>query len=305
MEIMQKSTKYVAIVAMSATLLLPFAAFADNSVGVNVNAGTNVQSGDQHDDAMSKKTHKIHAATKVGTVTVLSPLTFTAGNGGTYTIDTSATKFLRAFGAKMSLADIQVGDKIQVRGVVTASSIAATMIRDMSLQAKNGTFTGKVQSVTGNSFTVLTGRGVQTVNLGSSTVIKKNNQSGTIADITVGANIKVSGVWDRANSNITATKVSVIIRMVGINLKGTFQSASGTTLTLLGNDNATYTVDASKARFSYKGGRKGDATLLQANDKVQVQGKHVDGSTSIMASSVRDLSQTKKDSTSDKNNSQK
>ncbi len=69
-----------------------------------------------------------------------------------------------------------------------------------------------------------------------------------------------------------------------------FQSLSGSVLSVTTASSTTYSVDATKARITYKGSRKGDVTILQVGDGLSVYGKAVSGSTSVTASLVRDVS---------------
>jgi len=233
--------------------------------------------------------------TILGTVSSVNGASISlSAKNGNFTVDATGAKIIRRFGAAMQVADIQVGDNLQVEGRVNSTTtVTAKTIRDLSLQAKNGTFTGTVSSINGASFIMKTGkRGQQTINTDSNTIFKKNNQTASSSDLTVGAQIMVNGVWDRTNKNVTAKTVNIIIRIVPISINGILQSINGNALTVTGNNNTTYTVDASKAKFTYKGGRKGDLSILQANDKVQVVGKHLNGSNDVNANMVRDLSKT-------------
>lgn len=236
-----------------------------------------------------------------GTVSAISgsSITLTAKNGIAYTVDASSAKLYRRFGAAMQISDMQNGDTLQIKGTVSGTSVAATEIRDQSLQAKNGVFTGKVTAVSGSSFTLQAGRGSQTVNTDSSTVFKKNGQadSNGIVDVTAGASVVVSGVWDRTNSNVTAKSVNVVIRQLAIRVSGSVSSVSGQSLSMTDKTGTVYSVDASKARVTYKGGRKADAGIIQSGDSVAVTGRHQSGSLNITASLIRDLSRTTASST--------
>ena len=226
-------------------------------------------------------------------------LNFTGNNGTAYTVDASNAKVYRRFGATMQLSDIATGDTVSVRGTLNGTNITASSIRDLSQQQRNGTFSGKVTAVSGSGFTLQAGRGTETVNTSASTTFKKNGQTDAngMADVLVGGTVRVSGIWDSNANTIAASNVNVIVRMVGIYIKGTLSSVAGTTLTVAGSNSATYTVDASKARVTYKNGHKGDASILQANDSVAVYGRHQDGSDNVTAYLVRDLSQSFRAST--------
>ena len=289
---MTKFSKTIAIATLAVTLALPLAVFAQD--GGNGNAGGSI-TGKMHSEGKRMGT-KITTNMVSGTVTGISGNTITLTSSASttpFTVDATNAKLLRKFGASMVITDIQTGDTLQVRGTVSGSSVIATTIRDMSLQAKNGTFSGTISAMNGTSFTLQSKeRGSQTINTTSTTVFKKNGQAATLSDLASGQTVTVSGVWDRTNSNVTATKVNIVIKMVSVNIKGTLQSVSGTTLTILGSDSVNYSVDASKAKVTYKNGHKGTVSILQTNDSLQVMGRQVASSTTVTALVVKDLSQT-------------
>ena len=273
LKIMQKSTiaKIAGVAALTLALAMPLATFAKIGNGVVSGKVTSVS----------------------GTTIDLN------AKSGSYVIDASAAKMVKRFGGKMSVSDIQTGDVLRVQGQISGTNVTAKNIIDLSLQVRNGVFLGTVKSISGNDFVLQSrGRGQQTVNTNGDTKFYKNGKIASSSDLVVGEEVRVTGIWDRTNKNITATKVDIIIRMVTVRINGTFQSASGATLTVLGNNKVTYTVDASKARIIYKGGHKGNVGVLQANDKVQIYGKRQDitGTTDIVASLIRDLSQIHKKS---------
>jgi hypothetical protein len=191
----------------------------------------------------------------------------------------------------MQLSDVQTGDALLVTGVVSGTSVAAKTVRDQSLQAHNGTFVGTVSAVNGTNFTLQSkARGSQTINTTSSTVFKKGTASSSLSDIAVGQTVTVSGVWDRTNSNITATRVT--IKVGALSFVGTLNSVSGNTLTVTTASSTVYSVDVTNSKITYKGGRKGSVSILQTGDSLNVYGKAVSGSTNVMATLVRDNSRT-------------
>jgi len=267
-----KRTKRIAGV-VTALAMMPFMAFAQ---------GPSVST-------------RIHLNSWTGTVSSVSGNMFTlaANNGATYTVDASAAKTHRRFGAMMQVADIQAGDSVVVKGTADGSTIKAAVIRDTSLQAKNGVFSGKVTAVSGSSFTVQTGsRGSQTVNTDSSTVFKKNGQAATISDVMVGSQVRVTGVWDKTNNNISAKFVNVVVRMARINISASLSSVdtSANTLSVTASNNTTYTIDLSKAKIVNKLGGKIALSDLVVSDNLKIRGSHQVSSTSIMAMSIRDMS---------------
>ncbi len=213
----------------------------------------------------------------------------------TYNVDASSAKLVRRFGGDMSLSEIQTGDTLSIFGTLTASTtnIKATLIRDESLQARNGTFEGVITSVSSSSFVLQTkGRSAQTINVTSSTVLKKQGVSITLADLTPSTTVHVSGVWDRTNSNVTAKTVTVKIHSVDV--MGTVSAINGNMLTITkidkNNATTTFSVDVSKAKFTRK--NDGTATLadVQVGHKVRIIGARVTGTNNIIARIVRDNS---------------
>jgi len=221
-------------------------------------------------------------------------ISMTAKNSSStlYSVDATNAKFVRRYGATMQLSDMQAGDVLVVTGVINGTNITAKTIRDQSLQAHNGTFVGTVSgAVNGSSFTIQSkARGTQTINTTSTTIFKEGTASSSLSDIAVGQTVTVSGVWDRTNSNITATKVT--IKVGSLSFTGTLGSLSGSILSVTTASSTTYSVDATNARITYKGGRKGDISILQTGDSLSIYGKAVSGSANVIASSVRDTSRT-------------
>ena len=84
-----------------------------------------------------------------GEVTAVSATTLiVAKDGKSYTVLTDAnTKFRRHFWGKGALAEIAVGHKVSVFGRFTddaQTTIQAHMIRDLSVQKRNGVFIGEL-----------------------------------------------------------------------------------------------------------------------------------------------------------------
>ena len=266
------------------------------TVGENVNT-SGVWDSTSNTVAASSVTIVVKTGSITGSLTAISGTSLTVTASGTnatlYTVDASNVKKVdRRYGASTNLSALQVGDILTVRGVINGTNVAASSVRDMSLQARSGTFVGTISALggDGSSFTLQSKqRGSQAVNTTSSTVFKQGSQAAGFSSLAVGQTLTVSGVWDRTNSNITAVRVA--IKVASTNITGTLSAITGTGLTVVAGS-TTYSVDASKAAVLYKGGRKGSLSILQANDQVQVRGQMVSGSTGIAATYVRDLSQT-------------
>jgi hypothetical protein len=284
-------------ILVSVLMMVPVLALAQNS-GATTGRGYNIKgTADMHTPPIRVGINGFATSTRAslisGTVVSVSgnSITLTGSKGVSYTVDATNAKFIRRFGAAMQLSDIQTGDMLLVTGVVSGTSVAAKTIRDQSLQAHSGTFVGTVSAVNGTGFTLQSKqRNSQTINTTSATVFKKGTASSSLGDIAVGQTVTVRGVWDRTNSNVTATRVTIKVGPVSIS--GTLGSVSGNVLSVTTASSTTYSVDVTNARVTYKGGRKGSISILQTGDNLKVSGKAVSGSTSITAVLVRDISRT-------------
>lgn len=133
--------------------------------------------------------------------------------GKDYTVNVDAnTQLRRRFWGKATLAEMSVGDTLNVIGQWTDdthTAINAKLVRDASIQKRFGVFVGTVQTLLTSGWTMLTGRGTETVTVTSTTKFV-NRTGGTISqsDIKVGDKVRVRGLWDR-NAN-TITEVTVV-----------------------------------------------------------------------------------------------
>lgn len=237
---------------------------------------------------------RIHLNSWAGTAINITGNSFTlkAANGGVYTVDAAEAKAHRRFGAEMQIADIQPGDNVVVRGTANGGTIKAEVVRDTSLQARNGVFSGKVTAVNASSFELQSGaRGSQIVNIDNATVFKKNGQPAQLADVAVGSQVRVSGVWDKANNSISAKFVNVVVYMVRVDISGSLSSVSNDTLTLAGANGTSYTVDASQAKIVNNLAKRINLSDLKVGDSLKIRGHHATGSVDITAGMIRDLSQ--------------
>lgn len=150
------------------------------------------------------------AAILGGTLSAKSGTTLTVTKDGkTYTVNTdNTTQLRRRFWGKATLDEMQVGDSVNVHGKWSdeaKTTIAAKLIRDVSIQKRFGVFFGTVQSLTSGGWVMTTvGRGNQTVTVSSSTkFVDRAGRSITQNDIAVGHKVRAKGLWDRANNTIT------------------------------------------------------------------------------------------------------
>ena len=130
-------------------------------------------------------------------------------DGKTYTVTIDdKTKLRRRFWGKATFDEMQVGDTVNVIGKWTDeahTTIQARLVRDTSIQKRNGVFIGSVQSLNGSGWVMQTiARGSQTVMVSNATKLA-NRKGQTIAqgDVTVGHRVRVKGLWDRNANTIS------------------------------------------------------------------------------------------------------
>jgi len=220
-----------------------------------------------------------------------SGVVFTNGTAAKYRADFGNAQLSRKNGAAMSFAEILVGDKLQVTGTLWSdNSISATSVRDLSLYAHSGTFSGKITGIdiAGLSFTMqTTGIGIQTIKTNSFTAFTKNKSSATFNDLAIGMAAAVKGIWDRSRLDVTASQVQGTLRLVNIDFTGTLYGINGSGLTIIGNGNVMYGVDASKAKLLDKNGKAVVPSALNIGDTLSVHGEHVSGSVSVNGLTIK------------------
>ena len=213
----------------------------------------------------------------------------------TFTIDASSATFVRRFGGEMMLTDLQVNDELVVHGVWTNGGVLkAEKIQNLSLQARSGTFSGTVTSLSSasSSFVMLTnGRGSQAINLTSSTKITKNGEAVSSTFLAVGQKVKVDGVWNRANESVTALRVAITVPVVPVHVQGTVASlANDGKITLL-SDGKTYTVNLRSSVLVFSQYQRMKAGDMRVGDTLDVWARGEQGSLDLKAYFVRNLSQ--------------
>lgn len=158
---------------------------------------------------------KSRAAISSGKLTGKTDTTLTVEKDGksfTVALD-SKTQFRKRFWGKATLAQMSVGDTINVVGLWADdqhTTITAKLVRDISIQARFGVFFGEVKSLLSNGWvmsTVSSKRADQTVTVDSST--KFTNRKGetiTQSEITVGQRVRVKGLWNSDDNTVTEVK---------------------------------------------------------------------------------------------------
>ena len=144
--------------------------------------------------------------------------TLTAKDGNTLTVSKdgksysvlvdSNTQLRRKFWGKATLDEMQIGDTLNVMGKwtdETKTAVLAKMIRDVSIQKRNGVFVGTVNSLTSNGWMMDTiKRGSQTVTVSSTTrFVNRKGVSIAQSDILVGHKVRVKGLWNSQANTIT------------------------------------------------------------------------------------------------------
>jgi hypothetical protein len=129
--------------------------------------------------------------------------------GKMYTVNITAdSKIRRRFGGKSDLIEYAVGNMVNIWGTytdATKTSINAKVIRNTSIQKRNGVFFGTVKRVgTGNFVFTSKNRGDQTVTISAtSKLVNRKEIPITASDIKVGDKVRVRGLWDRSSNKIT------------------------------------------------------------------------------------------------------
>jgi|GEM_PF-2114919 len=231
-----------------------------------------------------------------GTVTRIdgTQLMFITSSGAYYTVQTQNISLLRRYGASMEFSEIIKGDKIETQGLLRPdNSIVASYVKNLSLYPHTGTFTGKVGNIYpfASLFTLESkANGIQNVHVNSLVVFKKNNSPATMADLTPGMSVTVKGMWERKNTDLTAKEAAATVRMVDIYFTGTLVMRGETAFTVVGDNNAIYGLDIAKANLQNKSGKPINYLQFNMSDTLRIWGKHVSGSTNIVASKIKDLS---------------
>jgi len=143
-------------------------------------------------------------------VTAKDASSITVDNGGTNVkVDVQTnTHFRRKFWGTSDVNEISVGDSVNVIGRWVnegKTEINAVLIRDLSIQKRQGTFFGTVKTITDTGFVMTTmQRGDETVTLDSTTkLLNRKGQTIASSDIQAGNTIRVRGMWDSTNFTIT------------------------------------------------------------------------------------------------------
>ncbi len=169
-----------------------------------------------------------------GTISSVSGSTLNVASwGGTWSVDTSSAKLVRRFGGTSSLSEFQTGDSVAVTGTALTSGwvITAKQVRDNSIQVKNAAFSGTISNLSGSSFTLTTtSRGAVSVTVNSDAKVYVDGKVSSVSALANGMRATISGVWDRNQSTVNASRVSArSVKSTGGTTGGTSTGTSGTT----------------------------------------------------------------------------
>lgn len=211
------------------------------------------------------------------------------------------TKLYRRYGAAAQLSEFMIGDQLAIKGTITSSStplaMTAQVIKNLSIEKKNGTFNGKILSLSATSTSFIIepkARQQQTINVTSNTKYLWGKKTASRSDLAIGQQVIVKGVWDRQSNNVLADSVTIkIINVVkrgeitAINISNS--SSTPSTLTLKTKDQ-TYTVKITEqTKLVRKFGGKSLLSEFSVGDQAQVTGT-LDSETIITAKLVKDIS---------------
>jgi hypothetical protein len=160
--------------------------------------------------------HKIRgqAETRIGTVTSIgtNSFTMTVDAGTTLTVNTASAKLWEPFDKSITLTDIAVNDKAQVKGTLSGNTMTATWVMIMPQNTHPAKASGVVTAASANALTVQTEhQGVisnVSVTTDANTEVKNHDGSAaTTADVKVGTAVKVKGLWNEVLNVLNAMYV--------------------------------------------------------------------------------------------------
>lgn len=221
-------------------------------------------------------------------------VSFRVRTGAVYMADTSYASLARKYGSAMTFAEILPGDKIQVTGKVWEdNSISAAAVKNLSLYPHNTTFSARVTTLDPYNFSFhmeSRAHGLQKVQTTSLTSFTMNGSPSGLVNLEPGINVKVKGTWERNKSEVSASAVEAKVRLINIEFTGPVKGTLGLALTVIGNGNVIYGVDASGARIVSKNNKPISVQEIRLEDMVRVADKHRAEDTKVIAKKIKDLS---------------
>lgn len=294
---MAKLNYIIASAAAAASLAFPLSGHAQTSVHQKTKA-VYERPGNGFIKKAIKKSHDAYLKKDlIGTVTAVTgtSMTITAMKGSTYLIDASDAAFAKGFlktSSTMTIADVNIGDQIAIKGTINGTSVKASMVRDFGqkVETDKRIVKGTVASIGGSTIILNAATGTAyTIDIGSAKLIQgmMGMSSLTIADIQTGDQLIVKGTT--SGTAVTATAISNL-SFLGRNLfMGSVTSVSGTVILVTDPKGTAYTVQTDGATLTK--GMMGTSTPLtigeiKVGDKLTIVGT-LSGST-IAAAAIRD-----------------
>ncbi len=152
---------------------------------------------------------------------------------------------------------------------------------------------GKVVGpITNTGFTLRTKGGEDlSISFTSLTIFIKDGEVGNSFLLDAVLTVQVSGVWNRLTGTLSANTVELFSQK-NITIKGRLTAKSGTTYTVIGNDEreTVYTVHTSSAALvknNMKPAKRGD---IKIGHTLQVKGTYTTDATVITATRIKDMS---------------
>jgi hypothetical protein len=180
-----------------------------------------------------------------------SKVSLTTEDGWTRTITVTTTTEITKAGATITVADLDVGDKISFRQTKNADD-TYTITKITVRTPKAG---GEVTAVTGSSVTVTSRDGTKTtITVNGSTTYRLGKDAGSKADIAVGSRIAAEGTV--SGTTFTASRITIQPSVAG----GQVTAKTSTTITVKGRGDKLTTIHVD-AGTTYKVRGKDAATL--------------------------------------------
>lgn len=208
---MPKYARFAIIAALLASMpSLAMAREARNSKSEDAQARASIQMHSEEDHS-----HENHHAV-AGTITAVGTDGFTlkAKDNISYTVKTASTKFMQVLGMKINLAGVRVDDRAVVQGSIKGTTIDAEKIVITPAHTHKAKAKGTITAVGADGFTIqMNNQGViSSVNIATSastTFSAASTSAVTLADVKVGARVKIKGLWDEIANVLRAFRVRI------------------------------------------------------------------------------------------------
>lgn len=294
-------------------------AFADSKgLGLGLGLKAQVNAEDKHEDKKATPSPRASVAIDSKGSVHLTDAKVTAVSGNTvsvlttwgtmtmpWTVQVDSSTNISHSGSVFTLASVMMGDTVSVQGTLTSTSpftVQAKTFTDPKMQnVKRSPFFGKVTAIATStqSFVVATDtNGTQTVFVSAATQITKEGVVvATLANLQVGDQVSVGGLWNQVQSTIQAERVKIFLnpQIKQTTFAGTLLSVASTTaptqivIIASGNgsahENVVVNADTSILDRNWA---KTTLASFATNDKIRVYGA-AEGAT-ITATVIRNVS---------------